>query len=93
MQYVSNISENDETNKECFDILVWNKQCEFAQAVLAYLKQLEFGGAACCEEFENLKNQRRALEILNCYDTRDIADDTTNYNFLTYHQIKNLLNY
>jgi hypothetical protein len=77
----------------CFPILVWNKQCEFAQCVLEYLQILQFSGTAPCEKFDKLKNQRRALEILNCYDVRDIPDNTTNYNFLTYSTIKKLLNY
>ena len=78
----------------CYNILVWNKQCEFAQSVYQYLQALQFNGAAnCCDQLDNLKNKRRALEILNCYDTRDIIDNTTNYNFLTYSQIKKLLNY
>jgi hypothetical protein len=76
----------------CFPILVWNKQCEFAQCVLKYLRNLQFGAATCCEELDYLKEQRRVLEILNCYDTRDIPDNTVNYNFLTYNQIKKLLN-
>lgn len=92
MEYISTISENDQENKECFDILVWNKQCEFAQCVYQYLQTLQFGGATCCGTLEELKNKRRALEILNCYDTRDIADNTTDYNILSYSQIKKLLN-
>lgn len=76
----------------CYPILVWNKQCEFAQCVLEYLHILQFSGTAPCEKFDKLKNQRRALEILNCYDVRDIPDNTVNYNFLTYNQIKKLLN-
>jgi hypothetical protein len=92
MTYIPNISESDAENKECFDILVWNKQCEFAQCVLKYLRNLQFGAANCCEELDYLKEQRRILEILNCYDTRDIPDNTVNYNFLTYNQIKKLLN-
>jgi hypothetical protein len=77
----------------CYNILVWNKQCEFAQCVYKYLQAIQFGGSPSCEQLDNLKNKRRALEILNCYDTRDIVDNTTNYNFLTYSQIKKLLNY
>lgn len=76
----------------CYNTLVWNKQCEFAECVFKYLQALQFGAASCCEQLEELKNKRRALEILNCYDTRDIIDNTTNYNFLTYSQIKKLLN-
>ena len=41
---------------------------------------------------ECLKNEKRALEILNDYDTRDIEGDTVLYNTLTYTQIKKLLN-
>lgn len=76
--------------EECFNILVWNKQCEFAQCVLKYLNKLQFG-INSCKDLESLKNKRRALLILNCYDTRDIANNTTDYNFLTYTQIKKLL--
>lgn len=78
--------------QECYPILVWDKQCEFAQATLKYLQQMQFG-IFCCESLDKLKNKRRALEILNCYDTRDIPNNTTEYNTLTYQQIKNLLNY
>jgi hypothetical protein len=81
----------DEVNQECFDILVWNKQCEFAQCVLKYLRSLQFGSVSC-EALDKLKNQKRALEILNCYDTRDIEFNTTIYNTLTYTKIKKLLN-
>jgi hypothetical protein len=77
--------------QECYPILVWDKQCEFAKATLKYLQQMQFG-IFCCESLDKLKNKRRALEILNCYDTRDIPDNTVNYNFLTYNQIKKLLN-
>jgi len=82
----------EEINKECFDILVWNKQCEFAQCVLNYTKLLKFG-IASCDMLDDLKNKRRVLEILNCYDTRDIANNTTDYNVLSYSTIKKLLNY
>jgi hypothetical protein len=85
-------STPDEINQECFDILVWNKQCEFAQCVLNYSKLLKFG-IAPCDMLDNLKNKRRVLEILNCYDTRDIENDTTDYNVLSYSTIKKLLNY
>ena len=74
-----------------YPLLVWDKQCEFGKATFKYMQQLQFGNA-CCETLDKLKNKRRALEILNCYDTRDIAGNTTIYNTLTYQQIKNLLN-
>jgi hypothetical protein len=77
--------------QECYPILVWNTQCEFAQATLKYVQQMQFG-IFCCETLDKLKNKYRALEILNCYDVRDIPNNTTDYNALTYQQIKNLLN-
>jgi hypothetical protein len=87
-----NYTTTEETNKECFDKLVWEKQCEFSKQVLNYLNKMQYGDFTCCDDLDNLKNQRRALSILNCYDTRDIAYNTTDYNNLTYSQIKKLLN-
>lgn len=78
--------------ENCFKLIVWQKQCNFAKEVLNYIRLIQFGGT-CCDALEELKNKRRALLILNCYDTRDIPGDTTEYNTLTYSQIKELLNY
>jgi hypothetical protein len=75
---------------ECFNKLIWQKQCEYSQKVLSYLKKLQFGNT-CCEELEELKNYRRALLIINCYDTRDIPLNTTDYNTISYIEIKRLL--
>lgn len=69
---------------------VHEKQCEFATKTLKYLKHLQFGNT-CCDELEALKNDKRVLEILNCYDTRDIPSNTTDYNTIPYIQIKRLL--
>ncbi len=81
----------DEENKECFDKLVWDKQCTFAKDVLEFVNQVSFGYIQQ-DALDCLKNQKRVLEILNCYDTRDIENETTDYNVLTYDQIKKLLN-
>ena len=86
--------ETYETQEEiqlCYDKIVWSNQCDFAKQVLAYSKKLEFG-MACCDDLEHLKNERRVLLILNCYNTKDILNDTTEYNTLTYDTIKDLLN-
>lgn len=77
---------------QCFKLLVWKKQCEYSKCVLRYLKQLQFGNVDC-ELLDLLKNKRRVLKILNCYDTRDIANNTTEYNTFTYDEIKKLLEY
>lgn len=85
------LTENVNVEVACFITLVWQKQCEFAKCVQAYLTQMQFGTFSC-EALENLKNKKRALEILNCYDVRDIPNNTTDYNFFTYTQMKKLLN-
>ena len=92
----ANCPEPEPTPQEaattCYNLLVWQKQCEFGKEVAKYLKLLQFG-VTCCNELEELKNKRRALLILNCYDTRDILNNTTEYNTLTYSQIHDLLQY
>jgi len=77
-------------DEECYNILVWDKQCEFGKNVYHYLLKLKFG-IQTCEELECLKNQRRALKILNCYDTRDLGTIVPQYNALSYSTIKKLL--
>lgn len=79
-----------EIDEECYNILVWDKQCEFGKNVHHYLLKLKFG-IQTCEELECLKNQRRALKILNCYDTRDLGSIIPEYNALPYSTIKKLL--
>lgn len=81
----------NEVNKECFDKLVWDKQCTFGKDVLKFVNEISFGYLKT-DAVECLKNEKRALEILNDYDTRDIEGDTVLYNTLTYTQIKKLLN-
>lgn len=87
------VEVTDTTDQDilCFFKLVWQEQCDFAQCVYNYVQLLQFG-AAPCDALDELMNKRRALEILNCYDVRDIPDNTTDYNILTYAQIKKLLN-
>ncbi len=75
----------------CFELLVWEKQCEFSKCVLDYIHGLMFGNVDC-HALENLKLQRRVLEILNCYDSRDIEENTVLYNNLEYNTIKKLIN-
>jgi hypothetical protein len=85
------IDPNDELIN-CYKLAVWKEQCEFSKCVLKYLQQLQFG-INNCEALEKLKNKRRVLNILNCYDPRDILYNTTIYNSITYSEIKQLLNY
>lgn len=85
------VCEKPEPIDNCFELSVWEKQCEFAKCVLKYLQALNFGNANC-ETLENLKLEKRTLEILNNYDSRDIPNDTMDYNNISYSDIKKLLN-
>lgn len=80
----------EEIQIECYKKAVWSKQCQYSALVDEYRQAVIFG-SVCCDMLENLKQQRRILHILNCYDTRDIFNDTTLYNNLTYTQIQQLL--
>jgi hypothetical protein len=75
---------------ECFQKAVWSKQCQYSNAVDNYRQAMIFS-SVCCDMLENLKQQRRILHILNCYDTKDIPNNTTLYNTFTYTQIQQLL--
>jgi hypothetical protein len=75
---------------EDFKCRVWKLQCKFASCVSKYLTNLEYG-INKYNTLEDLKDQKRLLEILNCYDTRDILEDTTDYNNIEYSEIKKLL--
>jgi hypothetical protein len=86
------IPETPNPDITCYVNEVWEKQCEFAKCVLAYLQGLQFGSVAC-DALDKLMSQKRILKILNCYDTRDIPGNTVDYNILTYNQIKKLLNH
>ena len=81
----------EEPVDNCFELLIWEKQCEFSKCVLDYVHGLMFGNVDC-HALENLKLQRRILEILNCYDPRDIEENTVLYNNLEYNTIKKLIN-
>src|SRR5690606_1340578 len=69
--------------ENCFEIIVWDLQCKFAKCVLKYFNGLKHG-IQNNAEYNKLLKQKKALDILICYDTRDIPFDTTNYNILTY---------
>jgi hypothetical protein len=74
----------------CYQLEVWNKQCEYSKCVLEYVNNLIFG-IDICKLQESLKEQRRILEILNSYDLRDIPNNTVIYNTIPYGTIKKLL--
>jgi hypothetical protein len=73
-----------------FRLKVWSKQCKYSKCVMEYVNNLIFG-VDVCKLQESLKEQRRVLKILNCYDPRDILNNTTIYNTIPYNKIKKLL--
>jgi hypothetical protein len=89
--YVCFVEKQDTSIENNFNTCVLDKQCEFAKCVSKYLQMLQFG-TTCCDDLEDLKNKKRILEILNCYDTRDIENNTMDYNSISYSKIKNFLN-
>lgn len=75
---------------ECYKKIVWSKQCKYSSEVLEYSQSLTYG-TVCCNMLENLKQKRRILQILNCYDPRDILNNTMDYNTISYDIIKQLI--
>ena len=91
-QIVEVPKEDEDTEAvDCFNIIVWDLQCKYAQCVLKYFTNLKFGIDNKID-FENLLKKKKALEILLCYDARDIVANTTIYNNITYSEIKQLMN-
>lgn len=75
----------------CYKLSVWDLQRTYSILVDKYLSNMQFG-IFCNNEHEDLKMFRRLLLLLNRYDTRDITSDTTDFNVITYSEIKNILN-
>jgi hypothetical protein len=92
--YVCFIEKENTDNIDNYNKCLVDAQCEFAKCTLKYLQMLQFGAinSGSCKELEILKNKKRTLEILNCYDPRDIENNTTEYNNISYSEIKKLLN-
>jgi hypothetical protein len=87
---ISGYTTYTEDEEVCFKLAVWDLQCKFATLVRQYADHLNYGihtnsGIDCLKTFKN------GLQLLNRYDPRDIAGDTTDYNTLTYSTILNIL--
>lgn len=76
----------------CYKLIVWNLQCRYSTLVNNYLLNMQYGGI-CEGQFERLIMYRRLLKILNRYDVRDIVSNTTEYNAITYNEIKEIIEY
>jgi hypothetical protein len=76
---------------KCFKLKLLYLQCSYGTKVDKLIKKLKFGTDVTCE-LEELKNLKRALILLNNYDTRDIDLEDEIYNSFSYEQIKTILN-
>lgn len=74
-----------------FEAKLLSKQCQYKTDVVNYITQLQYG-VICCKTLEKLKKHRRVLKMLQRYDTRDIPNNTMDYNAFSYTLIKKLLN-
>jgi hypothetical protein len=77
--WLTTISYSTPTEEElaiqCFEQKLHDKTLEFNKDLANYVKKLNYG-SRCCEELDRLTNEKRVLDILNCYDTRDIYECT-----------------
>jgi hypothetical protein len=74
----------------CFKLKLWSLQCKFARLVDKYFKESAYSVKPQCS-IEELLTFKRGLEVLNAYDPRDIEEDTTDYNFISYSEILKIL--
>ena len=87
---ISNYSNYTDDEEVCFKLAVWSLQCKFGKLVKKYFDGLNYGVTSQCT-LEKLLDFKRGLEVLNRYDPRDIEDDTTDYNEITYSKILKIL--
>ena len=74
----------------CFKLVLWSLQNKFATLVKSYFNHLNFG-INSQGTFNKLKTYKLGLEVLNRYNPRDIATDTTDYNTISYSTILDIL--
>jgi len=75
----------------CYKLVIWSLQQKYSNLTYSYLQNIQFGNF-CNGEFERVKMFKRALMVLNRYDIRDIVSNTTEYNLITYTEIKKIIN-
>lgn len=74
----------------CYKLKVWSLQCKFSTLAEKYMNNMLLG-ISCPEQLDYLKTFRRSLALLNRYDTRDVVEQTTDYNVILYATIINIL--
>ncbi|QDP66154.1 MAG: hypothetical protein GOVbin3661_70 [Prokaryotic dsDNA virus sp.] len=79
------------SEEDCYLLRVWNLNCKYSKLAMKFSNNMVLG-AYCEKQLDHLKTFRRALKLLEAYDTRDISGDTTDYNVITYTTIQQILN-
>jgi len=79
------------SEEDCYLLRVWNLSCKYSKLAMKFSNNMVLG-AYCEKQLDHLKTFRRALKLLEAYDTRDISGDTTDYNVITYTTIQQILN-
>ena len=75
---------------DCLKLKIWSLQCKFSELAEKYMNNMLLG-ISCPEQLDYLKTFRRSLKLLNRYDTRDVVDQTTDYNVISYATIISIL--
>lgn len=87
---ISTYTTYTDDEEVCFKLAVWSLQCKFADLVQEYFYQLEYGTGSECT-LDSLLIFKWGLEVLNRYNPRDIVDNTTDYNSISYSEILAIL--
>lgn len=83
---ITTYTDYSDDKEVCFKLVVWSLQRKFALLVSDYFVHLELGILKPCSE-SGLQKYKLGLEVLNRYNPRDIIEDTTEYNVITYSTI------
>lgn len=87
---ISSYTDYADDEEVCFKLAVWSLQCKFAKLVTDYVNHLSYGISQPCK-LKELGSFKYGLEVLNNYDPRDIAENTTLHNSLPYGTILKIL--
>lgn len=84
------ITNNTIDDEICFKLIVWSLQCKYSSLLMSHVNNLQYGISNVCDLI-TLKKFKWGLEILNNYNPRDIENNTTIYNNISYSKILNIL--
>lgn len=87
---ITSYADYADDEEVCFKLAVWSMQCKYGNCVAKYYSALEYG-IASSSQLSKLKTFKDALKVLNRYNPRDIENNTTDYNTISYSTILNIL--